>query len=615
MKESSNETLFTRIWLSLFTTTSIGLVLSTAIMRQTFPNYLYELYQRILALNLAFLLTIIAAIYSINIKSCLNQSLISKVLFVSLLYVTSFKALTLFSNEYLTNPFDTTGLRGFIEDLIMNGRVPQKGFYVEYAGAYDTLPVGPILTSIMYIVMDTPNSITGEPLVLDNFLKFTETIIAFYCIFVAYVFAKRLCIMLKELGIYRNRMLQIIILILIVLLSLNPVLTLQTYAWPYLLLLHFIFFNYIMYERFKYSSMLAFIITLTALLNAHSVSNLLNTIFFSLLFLVLSIKYFRKRILYNNVEKREIIAIVFIVLIGFFIKFFYNAVKYGRTFLTVGLDLIKSLLQLEVKLPTQVQSLEHVSIHLSITDYISLYLFRLHGTITTYLIITLMIVYGCISMLLSKRTSQNYHNDFIALTLLYTSFTLINLLLTAAILLSGGNLYTATAHMGILIIVTLPLLSLTLFKMLRNKALLLILIILLAVGLLFGGNWLNMPKIDDQPLIAYTVNTPYKVKVALFLRETLSSCSRETSSISSDIVTGWQIMGYAPSLYECYVWRDPIIEGNVISKYIVLPISVKAGYLNEPLTYRLTAFQKIYLYVLVNNLTYNDGGVVVLVKS
>jgi hypothetical protein len=613
MKESSNETLFTRIWLNLFTITSMGLVLSIAITCQTFPNYLYELYQRILALNLAFLLTIIAVIYSINTKSCLNQSLISKVLFASLLYVISFKALTLFSNEYLTNPFDTTGLRGFIEDLIMNGRVPQKGFYVEYAGAYDTLPVGPILTSIMYIVVGTSNSIIGKPFALDNFLKFTETIIAFYCILMVYVFAKRFCMIFKSPGTDRNCMLQIIILVLIALLSLNPVLTLQTYAWPYLLLLHFIFFNYIMYKSSKHPSILAFTITFIALLNAHSVTNLLNTIFFSLLLLVLSFELFYKRALYT--EKRRIDAIISIILIGFFIKFFYDAVRYGRTFLTVGLDLIKSLLQLEVKPSTQVQSLEHISMHLSIADYISLYLFRLHGTITTYFIITLMTVYGFISMLLSKRTSRNYHSDFAALTLSYISFALINLLLTVAILLSGGNLYTTTAYMGILIIVTLPLLSLTLFKMLSKKVLLLILIISVAVGLLFGGNWLIMPKIDDQPLIAYTVNTPYKVEVALFLRESLSSCSRETSSISSDIITGWQIMGYAPSLYECYVWRNPIIEGNVISKYIVLPISVKAGYLNEPLTYRLTAFQKIYSHILVNNLAYNDGGVVVLMRN
>jgi hypothetical protein len=53
--------------------------------------------------------------------------------------------------------------------------------------------------------------------------------------------------------------------------------------------------------------------------------------------------------------------------------------------------------------------------------------------------------------------------------------------------------------------------------------------------------------------------------------------------------------GHAPSLYECYAWRDPITEENVISKYIVPPISVKAGYLNEPLAYGLTAFQKIRL--------------------
>jgi hypothetical protein len=151
--------------------------------------------------------------------------------------------------------------------------------------------------------------------------------------------------------------------------------------------------------------------------------------------------------------------------------------------------------------------------------------------------------------------------------------------------------------------------------MLNKKVLSLILLVLLVIGLLFGGNWLIMPKIDDQPLIVHTVNTPYKVNVAEFLRERLLSCSREISSISSDVVSGWQIMGYAPSLYECFVWRSPIIEGNVASRYTVLPISVKAGYLNEPLAYRLNAFQKIYLYILDNNLAYSNGGVVVLVKS
>jgi hypothetical protein len=348
------------------------------------------------------------------------------------------------------------------------------------------------------------------------------------------------------------------------------------------------------------------------LLNAHSITNLLNTIFFGLLLLALNFELFHKGFPY--IEKKRIVTIIIIILIGFFIKFFYNAVRYGRTFLMIGLDLIKSLLQLEVKPSTQVQSLEHASIHLSIGDYISLYLFRLHGTTTIYLIIMLMIIYGFISMLLSKRTSQKYYNNFASLTLSYISFALINLLMTVAILLSGGNLYTATAYTGILFAITLPLLSLTLFKMLSKKVLS-ILLISLAVGLLFDGNWLIIPKIDNQPLIVYIVNTPYKVEVAVFLREMLSSCSRETSSISSDVVTGWQIVGYAPSLYECIVWRNPIIEGNVVSKYVVLPISVKAGYLNEPLAYRLTAFQKIYLYTLANNLAYNNGGVIVLVKS
>jgi hypothetical protein len=77
----------------------------------------------------------------------------------------------------------------------------------------------------------------------------------------------------------------------------------------------------------------------------------------------------------------------------------------------------------------------------------------------------------------------------------------------------------------------------------------------------------------------------------------LINIDRGTYGLNYSTVEGMTNQGHAPSLYECYVWRDPIIEGNVISKYIVLPISVKAGYLNGPLTYRLVAFQKIRLYI------------------
>jgi len=284
MKENSNGSFFIRTLLSLYVIISIGLVLSIAVMHQTFPDYLYELHQRVLTLNLVFLLIIIAVIYFIKTKTNgLRQSLISKALFILLLYVASFKAITLFSNEYLVNPFDTTGLRGFTEDLIMNGRVSQRGFYVEYAGAYNTLPLGPILTSITYIVMSSSNIGVHKPNILDNFLKFTKIVIAFYCMLLVYVFAKRFCTIFKELGTHRNCVLQIIILALVALLSLNPVLTLQAYAWPYLMLLHFIFFSYIMYEKFKHPSIVIFAITLIALLNAHSVTNLLNAIFFGLL--------------------------------------------------------------------------------------------------------------------------------------------------------------------------------------------------------------------------------------------------------------------------------------------------------------------------------------------
>ena len=113
MKKNSNESLFIKTLLGLYVIISIVLVLSIAVMHQTFPDYLYELHQMVLTLNLAFLLIIIAVIHFTKIKTKgLRQSLISKALFILLLYVASFKAITLFSNEYLVNPFDTIGLRG-----------------------------------------------------------------------------------------------------------------------------------------------------------------------------------------------------------------------------------------------------------------------------------------------------------------------------------------------------------------------------------------------------------------------------------------------------------------------------------------------------------------------
>jgi hypothetical protein len=148
--ENNSKILMTTL-LNSFIASSASIVLSIVSLQGTFPKYLYELHRRILILNLSFLLITIVMTHNIKIKN-LNENFLSKILLIFLLYIASLKAITLFSNEYLVNPFDTTGLRGFIEDLVMNGRVPRKGFYIEYAGAYDTLPIGPILTSILYYV-------------------------------------------------------------------------------------------------------------------------------------------------------------------------------------------------------------------------------------------------------------------------------------------------------------------------------------------------------------------------------------------------------------------------------------------------------------------------------
>jgi hypothetical protein len=54
LKEYINKSFFIRLSLNLFTVISMGLTLNIITMHQTFPNYLYELHQRILVLNLAF---------------------------------------------------------------------------------------------------------------------------------------------------------------------------------------------------------------------------------------------------------------------------------------------------------------------------------------------------------------------------------------------------------------------------------------------------------------------------------------------------------------------------------------------------------------------------------
>jgi len=144
-----------------------------------------------------------------------------------------------------------------------------------------------------------------------------------------------------------------------------------------------------------------------------------------------------------------------------------------------------------------------------------------------------------------------------------------------------------------------------------------VILLLIFVHILSSGNALLVPKIGEEPLIVpFNPNTNYKITMIEFLERYLLGCIRSSPLIASDIVTGWQIMGYAPRLFDCYVWKSPTTEGLDKSVEIVMfPTTFKAEYLNEPLPYRLNVAKVISALIAESSLIYNNNATVILVKT
>uniref|UniRef100_A0A7J3YU83 Uncharacterized protein n=1 Tax=Ignisphaera aggregans TaxID=334771 RepID=A0A7J3YU83_9CREN len=604
--------LFTILFLLVATTTT-G---SIASITQCLPEYFYETYLRLLLLNSIFVAIMIMLCYSaVRLGEAKAGDIIVKlkhILLITTTYILSYKAIALFSSTYITNPFDTTGLRGFIYDLLKVGRIPSKGFYVEYAGAYNTLPMGPLLTSITYLLLyGYPNKASSFTDNLDVHMKFIEIIITFFNALMIYLFVKLIYarVNIETRDVAKETFLASFVIILLVMITIlkGTALTLQYYAWPYLLVTHFILFRILVDSKPLISSLTLFLITLIALLNTHSVTNLLNTICFSIIAILLLLypaKLYRKN---------AVFILLIIAIFGFFMKFFFDAVKYGRTFVEIVQELVIEILQ-GPRMSRQVEMLQHVSYALSPLDFLRLGLVRLPEIILKTFITMLMLIYGLVFNIIKNSTSTFGNQVFYRiLNASYTIFIGLNIILPTLILLAGGNLYTAFAYSDIISIITLPLLFQAIMRFYLKRYVLLLLIATIFTGLVFGGNPLIVPKIGDQSLITFNINTAYKVNAINFLDAYVVACERGTSlAVSSDMVTGWQIMGYAPRLFYCYIWRSPVMEELSANTIVLLPYSEKAGYLAEPLIYRINASARIISLIARYKLIYNNGAISIL---
>ena len=602
---------------ALFTFTIIVILITVSIsnVARELPAYVYEVRYRLLLLNVAFIALIsilILTFHSIAKGSHSRKFPYTAIVYIMITYLASVKIITLFSNVYLINPFDTTGLRGFIEDLILNGKVPNEGFYVEYAGAYDKLPIGPILTAVMGLLIQGDGVLISTE-ALDMLLKLTELTLTLFNALLGYAYIRYFYQrwLVLEQAAHRVNIIGIsfitTFLILTSLLFNTSSLTLQYYAWPYLLLLHFIFIKSI--DKLDRSVLILYIITLLALLNAHSTTNLFNSIYF--LLILISV------LIYGKQESKALTYLPLLSIMGFVVKLLYDAIRYAYTFSEVAKSLFVEVLRLlwgyERTYSSELMSLEYVGGSLTVMDYVKLFLVMLTGVLIITFLYMLMFTHG-FHLLKARRTASLKANSKI---ILFSNATLvaISAILSGLILITGGHLYTALGHVGITFIATIPLLCISIIK--SHKHIVAVILLLIFVHILFSGNALLVPKIGEEPLIALSnPNTNYKITMIEFLERYLLSCIRSSPLIASDIVTGWQIMGYAPRLFDCYNWKSPITEGLDKSVEIVMfPTTFRAGYLNEPLPYRLNAAKVIPALIAESSLIYNNNATVILVKT
>ena len=247
-------------------------------------------------------------------------------LFIPLYFFSILDLSMKFHYIFLTNPFDTTGLRGLYKDILIPGHIPQTGFYIEYAGQYNKLFVGPLHTVTWMLVsgINVTRSLDDALKVYESFLKIS-LYICFLVLLKANFGAKLLT----------KTKLPFLLYALLGLQSFSSVLTLQTYAWPLLALLLYVLTRII--RGINTTDLLTFILLNIILVNTHSTTSAIFTLFMAILLFTCFI--------INDVSKR-IIRIVILSISVFIVKFLYDAVRYFLAFYDVGTGIIRDLYEL-----------------------------------------------------------------------------------------------------------------------------------------------------------------------------------------------------------------------------------------------------------------------------
>lgn len=528
--------------------------------------------------NLAFLLYVVFNTSKIDLYK----------LFIPLYFFLALDISQKFRYIYLTNPFDTTGLRGLFSDILSSGHIPSTGFYIEYAGQYNKLFVGPLHTIAWMKI-----SGISEALGLDTSIKLYETSLKIF-LYLCFL------LMAKECS-KNNKALNLLLITFLAFVSFSQVLTLQTYALPFLTLIVYLLIR--IARNPSKQDLLLLILLNVVLVNTHSTTSLIYTFFASI---TLAVNLVTKAITNKSVPKYLTNIMMFSIVL-FFIKFLYDAFKYFKTFYTVGLNIVWNFYEMlfgRSILNPQVESLVIVKERLSFIDNVSLLITRLIGDTLIYSLIVVSLTSASVSNLRIK----NRVNKSDSILDSSFRFTALLILLITFILSLQGSLYTAFSMKTQLLIYSLRDLTNFFLNIERRMKIRNLLLLLVIVANIITGNTLFMPQIAGQPVVAYhNVNTIYKVNIITFTATYLQSDAK----LSSDYVTGWQIMGYAPQLFKNYIWASPILSGFSYNVVTLLPTpDFKAGYLGEPLEYRLN-YQQFFKDTIPNlNLLHHNGNMV-----
>jgi len=550
------------------------------------------------------LLAVFSALF-VFVISASNR--IETILFYIMYYMMINASIT-FSSMYLTNPFDTTGIRGFIQNIISAGHIPSEGPYVNFFGRYDRLPLGPLYITILKLV--ALDNGTDMILLLDIAVKVMELNLKVLCILLIYLIVRNLS---PNSDLRTHIYVGVSASTITILIVPQSVYTAQFYAIPQLLLILYLLYTYMIKSESNLSILILYIALLISFVNSHSVTPLIFTIF-----LVLVVIYNHRRLFYNSGP--SFIFIAFILTTSLFTaKLIYDAVFYFRSFVIIGKELLRDIISLFLEGITVERLVEHPQVEkalrpeLSYIEIFKLGIARLYGDVIKIgLLLSSSIYFVYLYIKVMSRGKHSLKNDALAFPIVILDFVLS--FLAFILLINGASLYTALGFSMQSVVYSIPLLHLFLARLVKSKAIVKhIFLVIITTSLIVNGNPIIIPNIEGEPVMPMPTNTIYKVEAIEFL----SSYSDNSSiiSIDSDFVSAWQIAGYAPSISKYLTFKSPVIYSEIRGKLALLPSPISRGQLGEPLEYRLHYHEVINIFIKRYSLIYNNLHVVLFLNE